>query len=302
MITLQQALSSNQNVLGAGFENLGRKGHIYLSFDQTSGWSVKSYNGCLGIFQRFLRWLGLYSDTHLKNIVRQIGKEANVPAPLLAKINDCWRRLPMVNEAKVRVVPNAAQVNQLGAFIGDTYISIEAGDIRQPGTTAIVNAANEECLGGGGVDGLIHKAFPGLKAECEKLPVIRGNVRCETGTAVITKSGRDKGVLRVIHAVGPQYDNEKAAASEALLRSAYTSSLAAAQRNGIRSVAFPAISTGIFGYPFADATRIAIQAVKGYVAANPDHFNAIKLIFMEDVFEKARPVWNAEHESLRNVG
>lgn len=329
MITLQQALAQNQNVIGANFENLGR-GKIYLSFGQ-AGWSVKRFDGCLGFIQRILRWLGMYSDTYLKGVALQIQREANVPAPLLAKINNCWMRhggpiapvvaapapvaagLPLVNEAKVRVVPDPSQDNRFGFYVGadmHTHFSVEEGDItRVRNVTAIVNAANETCLGGGAVDRAIHQAAGDqLLAECQQLPEIRPNVRCETGQAKITKSGllgqrtmRDMIVQRIIHAVGPRYDAANPAESARLLKQTYVSALDLAHANGIRSIAFPAISTGAYGYPFEDATRLATLAIEEYIVQNPGRFNEIKLLFVGIHYRMAREAWIRDaHPGVRD--
>ena len=89
--SLQRALSRNIAALGGNFENLGKK--VYLSFDRRNGWSVENFTGCLGFVKRALRWLGIcYRSTHLKNIAPQIQREANVPQPLLNKINRCWTK------------------------------------------------------------------------------------------------------------------------------------------------------------------------------------------------------------------
>lgn len=112
---------------------------------------------------------------------------------------------------------------------------------------AIVNAANETLLGGGGVDGAIHRAAGHeLNEECRSLPEIEPGVRLRTGEAVITK-GYDLPAEHVIHTVGPIYDEEDDPAT--LLTDAYRNSLRVAEENGLKSVAFPAISTGIFRYP-----------------------------------------------------
>ncbi len=89
-ITLQQALTSHRDLLGPEYGQLGKSHKIYLSYDQNKGWSVTRFTGCLGWVQQILRWLGLYSATHLATVARQLQKEANVPPALQAKIQRCW--------------------------------------------------------------------------------------------------------------------------------------------------------------------------------------------------------------------
>ncbi len=131
------------------------------------------------------------------------------------------------------------------------------GDITTARVDAIVNAANERMLGGGGVDGAIHRAAgPALLAACREVPEVNG-VRCPTGEARITGAGELQ-ARHVIHTVGPVY-----AASpdpEGQLRAAYHSSFALALDHGCRSVACPAISCGVFGYPLAEASQVALAA------------------------------------------
>jgi len=138
--------------------------------------------------------------------------------------------------------------------IGSSKIELVQGDITQQDTDAIVNAANKTLLGGGGVDGAIHRAAgPELLAECRTLG------GCKTGDAVITK-GYNLKARYVIHTVGPVYGHGGAAVRH-LLESAYWNALSLAVTKGLRSIAFPSISTGAYGYPLDEAAKTALRTV-----------------------------------------
>lgn len=140
-------------------------------------------------------------------------------------------------------------------------------DITDLRVDAIVNAANETLLGGGGVDGAIHRAAgPRLLAACHALPQVRPNVRCPTGQARITP-GFDLPARFVIHTVGPVWDGGARGEAE-LLASCYRQSLLLALENGVRSIAFPAISCGVYGYPLAAAAAIAVRETRAFTATN----------------------------------
>ncbi len=131
-----------------------------------------------------------------------------------------------------------------------TKITLHEGNIAKQQVSAIVNAANFTLLGGGGVDGAIHKAAgPGLLAECRKIG------GCMTGDAVITE-GYNLNARFVIHAVGPEWQGGYAQEDE-LLKSAYTNALEILVQKGLKSIAIPSISTGAFGFPLNRATQIA---------------------------------------------
>lgn len=139
-------------------------------------------------------------------------------------------------------------------------IWIVQGDITRQEVEGIVNAANRSLLGGGGVDGAIHRAAgPGLLAECRKLG------GCETGEARIT-GGHKLGARWVIHTVGPVWRDGLGGEDE-LLASCYRNSLKLAEQHSIRSIAFPAISTGAYGFPLERATEIAMREVKSFLEA-----------------------------------
>lgn len=145
---------------------------------------------------------------------------------------------------------------------------VEMGDITKLAVDAIVNAANQVMLGGGGVDGAIHRAAGReLYEACLKVPEVRPGVRCPTGEARITP-GFKLPAKFVIHTVGPVY-RDGAHGEPEKLTACYRNSLALASENGCRSVAFPCISTGVYGYPIRPAAEIAVREVGAFLADNP---------------------------------
>ena len=147
--------------------------------------------------------------------------------------------------------------------INDSVISLVEGNITEEATDAIVNAANSRLAGGGGVDGAIHRAGgPSIMEECRKIG------GCPTGKAIITSGGNLK-AHNVIHTVGPIYRDGKRGEA-ALLRSAYRECLKIVSKEGLKSVAFPSISTGAYGFPLAEAAEIALKTVMEYVKEHQD--------------------------------
>ena len=151
------------------------------------------------------------------------------------------------------------------------------GDItKDHGVQAIVNAANTSLLGGGGVDGAIHRAAgPELLAECRMLS------GCETGKAKITKAYRLP-CEYIIHTPGPRWNGGKSKKEHKLLASCYQSCLELAVKNGIRSIAFPSIATGIYSFPLEEAAKIAVSTAKKFVADHPGELDVIKWVLFDD--------------------
>lgn len=147
---------------------------------------------------------------------------------------------------------------------------IELGDITKLDCDAIVNAANKSLLGGGGVDGAIHRAAgPELLAECRTLG------GCMTGEAKITR-GYNLKAGYVIHTVGPVYAGRET--DKIMLSNCYRNSLDVAKANDIHSIAFPSISTGVYGYPLEEAVPIAVETVSTWINDNPDY--DIQVVFV----------------------
>lgn len=149
------------------------------------------------------------------------------------------------------------------ATIHQSTLEVIQGDITQQDTEAIGNAANSALAGGGGVDGAIHRAgghtlMSELKSKYKS---------CPTGSAVITRGGNLKAKY-VIHAVGPRYSGSPK--DQELLSNAYQKSLELCSQNKISSIAFPSISTGIYGYPVEEASRIALRTVMDYLKDHPE--------------------------------
>ncbi len=160
-------------------------------------------------------------------------------------------------------------------LINQVRLSLIQGDITEQDTDAIVNAANPSLMGGGGVDGAIHRAGgPAILDECKQIVAKQG--RLPTGKAVITTGGNLK-AKHVIHTVGPIWDGGDRNEAE-LLASAYRESLKLAAERNLTSISFPSVSTGAYGYPLDKAARIALRAVVSFLKEKPASLKEVNFV------------------------
>ncbi|AKD01921.1 O-acetyl-ADP-ribose deacetylase [Pontibacter korlensis] len=156
-----------------------------------------------------------------------------------------------------------------------TTIEVQQGDITKVRVDAVVNAANNSLLGGGGVDGAIHRAGgPAILEECRQIRARQGG--CPTGEAVITTGGKLPAKY-VIHTVGPVWDGGQKGEPD-LLASCYRNSLKLAEENGVKSIAFPNISTGVYGYPKDQAAKVAVEATRAYLREHKTNMEQVIFI------------------------
>ena len=168
--------------------------------------------------------------------------------------------------------------------VGKATVRLIRGDITEMETDAIVNAANSSLMGGGGVDGAIHhKGGPKILEECKKIRATEWPQGLPTGKAVITGAGNLK-ARHVIHTVGPIWHGGNLSEPE-FLAQAYQNSLRLAVAKGLKTVAFPSISTGAYGYPIEDACRVALEAVKEFLEKEDSLDEVIFVLFSENAFE-----------------
>lgn len=164
------------------------------------------------------------------------------------------------------------------AIVGQARLYIMRGDITRQGTDAIVNAANPSLMGGGGVDGAIHRAGgPAILEECKQIVAKQGHL--PTGKAVITAGGNLK-ARYVIHTVGPIWYGGHKGESE-LLASAYRESLKLAAENHLGSVSFPSISTGAYGYPVDKAAKTALETVISFLHRDPTSIKEVAFVLFD---------------------
>ena len=162
--------------------------------------------------------------------------------------------------------------------INQTSFELVRGDITRERVDAIVNAANERLMGGGGVDGAIHRAGgPAIMAECSAIRAKQGG--CPTGQAVITTGG-NLPAKHVIHTVGPIWRGGNSGEAE-LLASCYRESLRLAVEHNIKTIAFPSISTGVYGYPVTQAAVVALNAVKQFLESH-DGLDEVRFVLFDD--------------------
>lgn len=166
----------------------------------------------------------------------------------------------------------------LSKRVNKTNIILERGNITQQAVDAIVNAANSSLLGGGGVDGAIHRAGgPTILAECQQIRDRQGG--CKPGNAVITSAG-NLNAKHVVHTVGPVWHGGDNGEPE-ILASAYRTSLVLAAEAGDKTIAFPSISTGAYGYPIKEAAAVAVDTVVNY-AKWQESFNEVRFVVFDD--------------------
>jgi len=164
------------------------------------------------------------------------------------------------------------------ATINQTRLSIIKGDITQQSTDAIVNAANPGLMGGGGVDGAIHRAGgPAIVEECKQ--IVSGQGRLPTGRAVITTGGNLK-ARHVIHTVGPIWHGGNQKEPE-LLSSAYRESLKLAVENNLSSLSFPSISTGVYSYPVDKAAQVALETAISFLGENVTSLREVAFVLFD---------------------
>jgi O-acetyl-ADP-ribose deacetylase (regulator of RNase III) len=167
-------------------------------------------------------------------------------------------------------------------IINQAKLSIIKGDITQQATDAIVNAANSSLMGGGGVDGAIHRAGgPTILEECKQIVSRQG--RLPTGQAVITTAGNMK-TRHVIHTVGPIWHGGSQGEAK-LLESAYRESLKLAAENKLSSLSFPSISTGVYSYPLDEASRIAVKTVASFLLETSSIKEVVFVLFDSRTFD-----------------
>ena len=179
--------------------------------------------------------------------------------------------------------------------LGLCQLQLLKGDITTIAVDAIVNAANSQLAGGGGVDGAIHRAGgPQIMRELDEIRAKIG--RCESGNAVVTGAGQLPAKF-VFHAVGPRYRDGKHGEAEQL-QSCYTTCLKLAAEHGVKTISFPSISTGIYGYPIEEAAEIAVRVVATWLH---DHTGPVHIVKLVQFSEHDHEVYRRHAQKLRGV-
>lgn len=177
--------------------------------------------------------------------------------------------------------------------LGLSQLQLLKGDITTIAVDAIVNAANSQLAGGGGVDGAIHRAGgPQIMRELDEIRARIGH--CETGSAVATSAGKLPAKY-VFHAVGPVYRDGKHGES-ALLESCYTSCLNLAAEHDVKTISFPSISTGVYGYPIEEAAAIAVRTVAAWLR---DHAGAVRTVKLVQFSNRDHEIYREHAQKLR---
>jgi O-acetyl-ADP-ribose deacetylase (regulator of RNase III) len=272
--TSNVALSGFSVFLGANFEKLGKDQGAYLEFKE-GVWGIR-YFGCI---ERILRdWFGFYANTHLKFVASMI--PADAPAPLINKIRTSWQKAYPTEAVPVHLQPRAVlpPLKPGEERVGETIIATKKGDITKERVDCIVNAANSRLKRGLGVDDAIHAAAgPGLQKVLNKMMLERKGKPMDIGEAV--KTGPFKLPCQaIIHTVGPMYNKHTPEESKWLLGLAVTNSLKLAQDELYRTISFPLISGGAYGYPPEAAEKDIREAMRDYAEANPGAFDQINLV------------------------
>ena len=162
--------------------------------------------------------------------------------------------------------------------VGSSILTIKKSDITEEDTDAIVNAANSSLMGGGGVDGAIHRAGgPEILEQC--IEIVKTQGRLQSGQAVITKGGKLK-VRYIIHTVGPIWRGGSIGEKE-ILESCYVNSIKLALVNHVETISFPSISTGAYGYPASEASRIAIRTIVDFLKRNTC-IKEVRMVLFDD--------------------
>ena len=159
-------------------------------------------------------------------------------------------------------------------------IELKKGDITKMEVDAVVNAANSSLMGGGGVDGAIHQAGgPAILEECKEIRAEQGTL--PTGEAVLTTAGKMPS-HKVIHTVGPVWNENEASENDRLLANCYRNSLQLALENDLQTIAFPNISTGVYGYPKERAAKVAIETVREFLESHEEEIETVFFICFDD--------------------